>query len=318
MTADTQFKDFHWLMGMLDGIDVGLVVINHSFTIEVWNRFMSSHSGLEPSDVQAKSIFDVFPELSRDWFTQKVESVFLLNNRSFTIHEQRPYLFKFKNNRPITGSAEFMYQNVTLLPLTDASGSVSHVGIVIYDVTDHAVNKVELQSANSELTRLSRTDRLTELYNRGYWEECLVREQQRFRRTQQQTALVMFDIDHFKKVNDTYGHQAGDEVIRTVSRILRNSMRTTDIAGRYGGEEFGVILISTDEEGSVFFAERLRKRIEQTPVTHDGREIKFTISLGIAPLSDNMNDHTQWIEAADKALYQSKEGGRNQYKVASS
>ena len=89
MTANSEFKDFHWLMGMLDGIDVGLVVIDRNFTIQVWNRFMSSHSGMEPSQAQSNSIFEVFPELPKDWFTHKVESVFLLNNRSFTIHEQR-------------------------------------------------------------------------------------------------------------------------------------------------------------------------------------------------------------------------------------
>jgi diguanylate cyclase (GGDEF)-like protein len=98
----------------------------------------------------------------------------------------------------------------------------------------------------------------------------------------------MFDIDHFKKVNDTYGHQAGDEVIRATSRTLKQCMRTTDIAGRYGGEEFAVILIDTTADGATTFAERLRTSIESQPVVHDGKKINYTISLGLAEFRDRM------------------------------
>ena len=180
MNGTIDITDFHWLMGMLNGIDVGLIVLDQDYKIQVWNRFMASHSGLESSAVHEKNLFDVFTDLDEEWFTHKINSVFMLNNQSFTIHEQRPYLFKFKNNRPITGTAEFMYQNATLIPLTNAKGNVSHVGLAIYDVSDHAVNKTALHSAINELTRLSRTDRLTDLYNRGYWEECLAQEFIRF------------------------------------------------------------------------------------------------------------------------------------------
>ena len=122
----------------------------------------------------------------------------------------------------------------------------------------------------------------------------------------------MFDIDHFKKVNDTYGHQAGDEVIRQTSSTLRNSIRTTDVAGRYGGEEFGVILIDTNAEQSQYLAERLRKKIAALTVGFEQHEIKFTISLGIAEVDAAMSDHAAWINASDQALYQAKHGGRNQ------
>ena len=89
---------------------------------------MSSHSGLESNAVYDRNLFEVFDDLDEEWFTHKVNSVFMLNNQAFTIHEQRSYLFKFENNRPITGTANFMYQNATLIPLTNARGDVDHVG----------------------------------------------------------------------------------------------------------------------------------------------------------------------------------------------
>jgi diguanylate cyclase len=314
-TAD--LKEFHWLMDMIQTIDVGLVVIDREYAVRVWNGFMENHSGKAPHDVIGHNLFALFESIPEKWFRHKVESVFLLKNRAFTTWEQRPYLFEFKNYRPITGAAEFMYQNITLIPLVSVDGSVSHVGVIIYDVTDMAVGKCQLEQANDELKSLSRTDMLTELNNRGYWEECLKREFRRVLRTQEACTLAIFDIDHFKKVNDTYGHQAGDEVIRATSRTLKECMRTTDIAGRYGGEEFTVILIDTGIEGARIFAERLRTTIESQPVIHDGKEISYTISLGLAEFGENMSDHEKWIECSDQALYQAKEGGRNQSVVYS-
>lgn len=308
-------SDFHWLIEMVQNIDVGLVVLDRQFRVQVWNSFMENHSGMPPHEVKDRVLFEAFPEIPEDWFRHKVDSVFVLKNRAFTIWEQRPHLFKFKNYRPITGTADLMYQNITLIPLGNITGEVSHVCIMVYDVTDVAMNRKGMLQANSQLEHLSRTDRLTELNNRGHWEECLEREFRRFKRTGQDTSLVMFDIDHFKAVNDTYGHQAGDEVIRQVAKTLRDTMRETDIGGRYGGEEFGVILVNTDASSAYFFAERLRKKIGKLTVHHDEQKIEFTISLGISQLHEGLDDYQAWLEESDQALYQSKEGGRNQANI---
>lgn len=134
-------EEFHWLMDVLQSIDVGLVVFDKEYKIELWNSFMQNHSALMPSDVMGKRLFDLFPELSEGWFKRKAHSVFLLQNSAFTTWEQRPYLIRFKNYRPITGSAPFMYQNCTLTPLMSTQGEVEHICVIIYDVTDNAVNK---------------------------------------------------------------------------------------------------------------------------------------------------------------------------------
>jgi diguanylate cyclase (GGDEF)-like protein/PAS domain S-box-containing protein len=318
MSADlgkVDIGEIHWMMDLFDSIDVGLIVLDQECRVHVWNGFMANHSGHGPDRVIGKSLLAVFPELPKAWFQRKVESVRLLKSRAFTTWEERAYLLRFKSHRPITGSAEFMYQSVTFLPLVTAAAEVSYVAVVIHDVTDIAVGKQAVERANRELERLSRTDRLTQLSNRGYWEECLVREFNRVRRTGRPSTLVMFDIDHFKKVNDTYGHQAGDEVLRHTAATLRQCMRTTDLAGRYGGEEFAIILVDTPLEGGRNFAERLRAMIEATSVAYQDQVIRHTISLGLATLGDGIHEPKQWIERADQALYQAKRSGRNQARV---
>ena len=309
------FEDVHWLMDILQNIDVGLVVMDKRYQVVLWNSFMQNHSGKTPEDVLQRSIFAIFPELSEIWFKHKAQSVFVLQNATFTTWEQRSYLFRFPHYRPITGTAEHMYQNSTIIPLPDPKGLVEHICLIVYDVTDTAINKIAQQQANEQLQNLSRMDHLTGLFNRGYWELRLIKEFKRFDRYEQNSSLIMLDIDHFKQVNDSYGHTVGDDVIRQVSRALKEQVRDLDIAGRYGGEEFGIILTNTDSAGAAIFAERLRNTIEQMAVHSEGQQVRFTVSLGISQLTANINDHRGWIEKADQALYKSKEGGRNRFTI---
>ncbi|WP_415882080.1 GGDEF domain-containing protein [Neptuniibacter sp. QD34_54] len=306
-----EIDELHWTLGLIQNLEVGLVVVDRAGLIKLWNGFMENHSGISAVKLTEHSIFAKFPELPCRWLKQKLESVFLLRNPAYISWEQRPYLFHFKSNRPITGRAPFMYQNVTLIPLTSPTGEVDHVGILIYDVTDTATGQIELQQANDQLKALSREDRLTGLNNRGYWEECLNQEFERFNRSQEVCSLVMFDIDHFKRVNDTYGHQAGDEIIRAVAQALKEQARKTDFLGRYGGEEFGAILTGTNGENAMIFAERLRSRIEALVVPYAEHELKVTISLGVSELTYEQQTPLEWLEQADQALYKSKQSGRN-------
>lgn len=131
-------------------------------------------------------------------------------------------------------------------------------------------------------------------------------------------SLVMFDIDHFKRVNDTYGHQCGDRVIQRVADVVREHIRDADIAGRYGGEEFAVLLPDTDKQGGAMFAERLRAAVEALDVMQEGEAIHCTISLGVADMTSPMDDYKMLIERADQALYESKKNGRNRVSVDAS
>ena len=313
-----QLREFHWMMDMLQNIDVGLVVLNKKNEVQLWNAFMENHSGKLANATRNRNLFELFPEIEKDWFQHKVESVFQLKIRAFSIWEQRPYIFKFKNYRPITGVAEFMYQNISIFPIVSTTREVDNICIIVYDVTDVATNRKALKDVNIQLEQLSRTDRLTGLNNRGYWQECQEKEFTHYSRYQNKSSLVIFDIDHFKKVNDTYGHQAGDEVIRQCSAALLSCARGVDICGRYGGEEFVVLLAETDAKKAMIFCERLRKRIEDILVVYEQYKIKFTVSLGICQLNDKIESAQQWLEKADQALYKSKECGRNKSSIAES
>lgn len=144
--ALNEILEFHWMMDMIQTVDVGIVVFNRKFEIKVWNGFMEAHSGMLPSDVRDHSLFKLFPDISKTWFEQKVKSVFELRTRAFLTWEQRPYLFKFRNYRPITSSAPYMYQNVVFSPLVSATGKVEHVCMMVYDMTDAASAKKQLLS----------------------------------------------------------------------------------------------------------------------------------------------------------------------------
>lgn len=195
---ELEAQSFHWLVDMLESVEVGLVVLDLEFRVQAWNGFMENHSGITASKIRNQVLFELFPDIPKAWLTRKVDSVALLNTRAFTSWEQRPYLFRFRNTRPITGTEDHMFQNLTISPLSGSTGQVEKICLMVYDVTDIATGKRALERANEQLAKLSMTDLLTGLLNRGTWENLVDAEFERFRRYGQATSLVMFDIDFFK------------------------------------------------------------------------------------------------------------------------
>jgi diguanylate cyclase (GGDEF)-like protein len=165
----------------------------------------------------------------------------------------------------------------------------------------------QLRLQNEELEKLSLTDGLTGLANRRFLVQHLNEEAVRFHRTKKEFSVLMADVDHFKQYNDTFGHPAGDEVLKKVARILQANVREIDCVARYGGEEFCVMLPETEVEGAVILAERICEHVAATEF--DGR--KITLSIGVASLPDNGDTPDAVVAAADEALYQAKREGRN-------
>lgn len=157
---------------------------------------------------------------------------------------------------------------------------------------------------------MATTDPLTGAYNRREWFKRIEVETIRAARTQTPLCVIMLDLDHFKNINDTYGHQAGDEVLKWVSAKMHKALRASDILCRYGGEEFLIMAPETDIEKSTFLAERIRLLIEEEPVNSKEAQIHVTVSLGVAQYQPN-ETHEHMIFRADKALYQAKHNGRN-------
>jgi diguanylate cyclase (GGDEF)-like protein len=158
-------------------------------------------------------------------------------------------------------------------------------------------------------------DPLTGLFNRRYLQETLERELQRAARKDRPVSVMMLDLDHFKGCNDEFGHEAGDAVLRAVGEFLRNRTRTEDIACRYGGEEFVVILPEASQENAYQRAQQIREGIKSLEIKHDPRLNPTTVSIGLACSSSNLFDSTLLLEAADAALYQAKRDGRDRVAV---
>ena len=170
---------------------------------------------------------------------------------------------------------------------------------------------LELAWQFAEVDRRARTDALTGLWNRMHFGEQLTRVLAEADRYEHPVSLVLVDIDHFKKVNDTWGHEAGDTVLKHVARVLQDGVRVVDICVRYGGEEIALLLAQADSAHAVEVAERLRSRIAATPVRHGPAEIKVTASFGVATYPETVKVRDQLFPSADKALYIAKHDGRN-------
>lgn len=176
-------------------------------------------------------------------------------------------------------------------------------------------NKLEvIKQINYIYTRtkyLSITDELTGLANRRYFESCFEKEFLRAKRYNNKLSLVMFDIDYFKGVNDTYGHQCGDYVLKQISKAALQTFRQTDMIFRFGGEEFVVILTETDLNQAKIPLERFRKTVETLDVEYQNKTITVTVSIGACEFNSAMQSKEEFLEKVDTALYRAKNSGRN-------
>jgi len=165
---------------------------------------------------------------------------------------------------------------------------------------------------HQQMQQLASRDGLTGLLNRRVFEEVLVREFKASRRYHAPACLILVDVDYFKHVNDLLGHAAGDDVLKAMAMLMQQAVRDTDSVGRYGGEEFGIVLPHTDLDCAAVLAERLRDQIGRHEFDTDGGRVKITVSMGIAQLPDRtIRAVSDWMAAADAALYDAKGGGRN-------
>jgi diguanylate cyclase (GGDEF)-like protein len=211
----------------------------------------------------------------------------------------------FVSNRVI-GSLQLFCKNAGGLRTEDAQ--------LLWILSLVSENLLTREYANEGLLRFAFTDYLTGLRSRGYFEQQLELEFKRAERRRQKFALLMIDIDHFKELNDTYGHHVGDQVLRDVASILMKDMREVDTVARYGGEEFVIILPETTEPGAQYVAQRLRRAVEQAKFFAGSPQAiqHLTISIGIAVFDTDAQFKRDLIEFADAALYAAKRAGRNQ------
>jgi diguanylate cyclase (GGDEF)-like protein len=272
---------------------------------------MQDHSGKTAEQVIGKSIFASFPELPRVWFTRKVESVFQLGSFAFSSWEQRPYLFKFDHDRPITGGVDYMQQDCTFMPLT-LEGDVRAVCVTISDVTHASMMQRARDEAVAKLQEFADRDGLTGIANRRYFELRLRDEFQRWHRYGGELSMLLFDLDHFKRINDDRGHLVGDTVLRVMAERVAKAVRVQDVFGRFGGEEFALLLPCTNFDDAMIVAEKVRREIGETPVDVQNARVPVTASVGVARARTGVtSSYEALINEADAALYTAKREGRN-------
>lgn len=234
---------------------------------------------------------------------EQVEALFLAGGL-----KQRDSDTTFRILRP---DGELRWIHAHCYPVEDSEGRDTRVAGTAVDVTDLKQTQLELERSNAELEREALYDRLTGVSNRRYFEDVLEREMRRVDRHGRSFVLVMFDLDHFKQVNDTFGHNVGDEVLKGVTDRVASRLRDSDVLGRWGGEEFMVLLPATDATSGAEVAETLRARVAETPFPEAGA---VTISLGVAEYRGD-EPRKELVRRADEALYRAKGAGRNRVEV---
>jgi diguanylate cyclase (GGDEF)-like protein len=187
-------------------------------------------------------------------------------------------------------------------------GDLLRIGNTIFKFLSR--NNIE-HAYHEELFRLAKIDGLTDIFNKRYFADTLENELERAKRYNRELSLLMIDIDHFKKVNDRFGHRAGDHILKEIARIFVERSRRVDYVCRYGGEEFSIILPEVDVMGAFRFATTLRESVASHSFKFEQEEIPITISIGVSDIMEDIQTTEDLIETADRRLYQAKERGRN-------
>ena len=290
-------------------INVGIIVLDRDLRITYWNRWMELHSGINSEQIVDTSVFSRFPELENPKFLRNFKAVLNFGNFSFFSQELHGYLFPMKPSTSLGQRYSRMLQNCTMGPVRDVNRNITHIFIAVQDVT-------ELVAYETRLLEMNMRDGLTGIFNRRFFEGKLSEEFSRHKRYARPFSLVLCDIDYFKNVNDNFGHQCGDEVLKVVATTIQMIVRETDILARYGGEEFCCLLPETVLDEGWKISERLRQGIAAQVVSYEGRAVSVTASFGVSAISDAVDTPERLVALADEALYKAKRSGRDRVVVA--
>ena len=284
------------LAGILDIADDAIISVDEAHRITLFNQGAEKIFGYRAKEVLGKALNILLPERFSEADPSRMYDGAPSPFRSLGMGDRGAIIGRRKDNTEFPAET-----SVSMLEL----GGEKVFTAILRDVS-------ERQEMERKMEALATTDALTKLYNRAYFTSKLEEEFQRAERYNAHLSLMLIDIDHFKSVNDTYGHQAGDAYLEAVAGLVASSVRQVDTVARYGGEELAVILPSTNLSEAMVLADRLRERVEALDVSYGGHAIRRTISIGVASLTEgSANSTVEFLTAADRALYMAKRGGRN-------
>lgn len=299
---ETEIKmDFPFKNALME-IDMGVYVLDSHRKIIFWNKAAERISGYNSTEVVGMGCVD---RLLRHHSFNGVDLLCNTERCGVTValmggvpHTEE-YFIKTRSGMmvPVVSST---------CPVRNETGEIAGVICHFYDNS----NSLRLKEEVENLERKALLDSVTGVGNRRYAEIQLSAVMEKYRRYGWDFGVLFIDIDHFKNVNDNYGHNFGDRVLKTVATLIKYSLRSTDFLGRWGGEEFIGIICNAEEETLLQIAERARKLVGQNIIKHDGQDVKVTISVGATVVSSDDTVETV-VERADSFMYKSKQGGRN-------
>jgi len=267
---------------IFDMLDTGIVILDKDLCVYKWNRWMSTHSDIPSEKIIGKPLFNFYPELNEPWFLRNCKSVFTFGNFAFFSYKLHNYCFPFKSYNTTGYDFEYMQQNSTVGPLRNDDNNIDYIYITVQDVTEVALYEQTLLEMNTK-------DGLTGIYNRRFFDKRLEEEFVRHKRYSRPMSMIIFDIDFFKKINDTYGHQAGDFILSSLTKLVSDRIRKTDIFCRYGGDEFCCILPETAIDSAKSIAEKLLAAVSSHTFVFNETNINITISLGVSVLGNDID-----------------------------
>jgi diguanylate cyclase (GGDEF)-like protein/PAS domain S-box-containing protein len=277
---------------MLNNIDAYIYVKNSERTFLYVNNKVAKLFGNSADNIIGKKDLEILPQEIADHFYQSDKQVFETNTKQI-IEET------IKNDK-----GEDCHYISTKMPFNQQGKLPAMIGFSS-DVT-------ELFELKEKFKQLANIDSLTNLYNRRFFTQQVENEYLRAKRYKHPMTIISIDIDHFKSINDKLGHPAGDQVLISVAKILKENLRQTDTLARIGGEEFSIILPNTSVNSTIDFAERIRRSQSKLRITGEWKgEVSLTVSIGVASFSTDDKSFDELLSRADKALYQAKELGRN-------
>ncbi len=291
---------------ILDTIENGILIVTADLKILSWNRWLVLHTGISKEEAIDNQLPALFSDTNFNLLKRKVKIALKLGSSTFTSSSVEKFIIPIPLQKITKSIFHHMRQDVVITPLHD-----SQVSIIIYDATPLLEAKAIINDHLLVMEKHATTDTLTGCYNRKMFNDMLKSEVKKAARHDKKFTLVLLDIDNFKSVNDTYGHMIGDEVLKELAVIAKETIRESDIFARWGGEEFSVLLPETELEGGAVLAEKIRANVK---AHRFGKAGNLTCSFGVAQYSPD-DPRDTLISNADWALYHAKNHGKNQVAV---
>jgi diguanylate cyclase (GGDEF)-like protein/PAS domain S-box-containing protein len=296
--ADTLYRQ------TLENMYEGVYFVDADRTITFWNKGAERISGYKANEILGKSCFDnILKHVDHQGCQLCLNGCPLQKTIDDGVMRESPVYLHHKEGHRVP----VLIRTIPLFEGKEVIGAVE----VFTDESEQYDRLKDLQ----ELRALALKDQLTELPNRRYLNNFLSERWREYENLEIPFGMIFMDIDHFKNVNDSYGHEVGDEVLKMVGKSTEAALRRGDLVGRWGGEEFIIVISTGDEDVLKIIAEKIRMLIEQSTLSYDGMEISVTVSLG-ATLPFLEDDLEKMIKRSDAKMYESKKNGRNQVKIA--